>query len=323
MDDLMAELGALALASRLKRIADCLMQDGARVYAAAGENFEPRWFPVFIYLFRRGPTSITALARGLGVSHPGINKVANELIEARLVAAYRDRNDKRKRVLALTSQGRAMQQALEPVWRDIRQALQSIIDEGGSDFLGTLGAVESSLSTAGFYERFLDQQTRQFDDIAIRPFEPGLAAAFRSLNRHWIEHHFRLEAADQQVLDAPEARIIDRGGQILFAVDAGSDQVLGTCALIRVDASRCELSKMAVAETAKGRQIGFRLGQAVLDLAASAGYGTVFLESNRKLAPAIALYRKLGFVEKSFPKTSDYERADIYMELDLAQRTAA
>lgn len=134
MDDLLEELGALALGSRLKRLSDALMQDGGRIYDEVHPGFEPRWFPVFSYLYKKGPTSITGLARGLGVSHPGINKVGNELIEARLVAPYRDRNDKRKRVLALTSTGRDRYQVLEPAWRDIRQALQSAVDECGGRF---------------------------------------------------------------------------------------------------------------------------------------------------------------------------------------------
>ena len=42
------------------------------------------------------------------------------MIEARVVAPYRDRNDKRKRVLALTRLGREKHEQMEPVWRDIQ-----------------------------------------------------------------------------------------------------------------------------------------------------------------------------------------------------------
>lgn len=159
----MNELGALALASRLKRLADTLMQDGVRVYQSAQAGFEPRWFPVFTYLYHRGPTSITELARGLGVSHPGINKIANELIDAKLVQPYRDRKDKRKRVLALTSLGRDKHAQLEPVWRNIQQALQSAIDEidsGSGAFLQSLTGLEQSLERADFYTRF-DEQVKE------------------------------------------------------------------------------------------------------------------------------------------------------------------
>lgn len=155
--DLMSELGALALGSRLKRLSDALVQDVSRIYESVDTGFEPRWFPVFVYLYRQGPTSITGLARGLGVSHPGINKTANELIEAKLAAPYRDRNDKRKRVLALTSIGREKYQKLEPMWLAVRDAMQSAIDEGGGEFLQELAQLESSLNQRSFLERFRDR----------------------------------------------------------------------------------------------------------------------------------------------------------------------
>jgi DNA-binding MarR family transcriptional regulator len=155
--DILGELGPLALGSRLKRLADALMQEGARIYEESGIRFHARWFPVYVYLYRRGPTSITGLARGLGVSHPGINKIANELIEAKLVAPYRDRNDKRKRVLALTSLGREKFSEVEPIWQDISQAMQSAVDEAGGDFLTSLSRLEHSFSRKGFHDRFCDQ----------------------------------------------------------------------------------------------------------------------------------------------------------------------
>ena len=148
MEDFLEELGALALGGRLKRLSDALMQDGGRIYEQVHPGFQSRWVAVFTYLYKKGPTSITALAKGLGVSHPGINKIANELIEVRLVAPYRDRNDKRKRVLALTSSGRQKYKVLEPTFRDIRQALQAAIDEPGLEFMAQLTALEKSFGSA-------------------------------------------------------------------------------------------------------------------------------------------------------------------------------
>ncbi len=155
--DILEELGALAMATRLKRLSDALMQDGTKIYQSAGQGFEPRWFPVFSYLYRKGPTSITELARGLGVSHPGINKIANEMIEVRIAAPYKVRNDKRKRVLALTRLGREKYEQMEPVWQDIRRAMQSAINDAGGDFLNQLGALEASIGERSFYDRFRDQ----------------------------------------------------------------------------------------------------------------------------------------------------------------------
>lgn len=317
MTDMMQELGALALGSRLKRLADALMQDGVRVYQSEGVGFEPRWFPVFVYLFRKGPTSITGLARGLGVSHPGINKIANELIGEKFAAPYRDRNDKRKRVLALTSIGRDKYQELEPTWRNIRQALQTAVDEGGGDFMRQLQALEESLQARDFYDRFGDQlRTAEFNP-EIRSYRPEYAKAFKDLNIAWITHYFTLEPADTRVLENPEETILAAGGELLFAVEPKDEQILGTCALIKLTETTAELAKMAVSEQAKGKQIGQQLGEAVIVKARELGFRSLCLESNRKLTPAINLYRKLGFIEKPFPHASDYSRADIYMELTL------
>lgn len=317
MDDLLEELGALVLGGRLKRLADVLLQGGGRIYDEVHPGFEHRWFPVFSYLYKKGPTSITGLAKGLGVSHPGINKIADELIEVRLVAPYRDRNDKRKRVLALTSSGRQEYHVLEPIWRDLRQALQGAVDESGGSFLAQLGALEKSFTRRDLVTRYQDQQRKFKEEPQIRPFKPDHAAAFRSLNTAWIEHHFKLEDADRKVLDDPAGEIIDPGGEILFAVSPVRQQVIGTCALIRIDDERAALSKMAVSEEARGKQVGLLLGESIIARARDRGFLAVLLESNRKLTPAIGLYRKLGFVEKPFPHRSAYSRADIYMELIL------
>tara|TARA_B100001105_G_scaffold109567_1_gene87840 strand:- start:549 stop:1526 length:978 start_codon:yes stop_codon:yes gene_type:complete len=317
MEDLLEELGALALGGRLKRLADALMQGGSRIYEEVQPGFEPRWFPVFSYLYKKGPTSITVLAKGLGVSHPGINKIADELIAVRLVAPYRDRNDKRKRVLALTSSGRERYKGLEPTWRDIRQTLQTAVDECGGDFIGQLTALEKSFARQNFVSRFRDQQGKDNVEVEIRAFNPDHAAAFRSLNTAWIEHYFRLEDADRRVLDDPAGKIIDLGGEVLFAVSRGREQVVGTCALIRLDDERAELAKMAVSEQARGKQVGLLLGESIIGRARDRGFQVLVLESNRKLTPAISLYRKLGFAEKPFPDPSKYSRADIYMELLL------
>ena len=317
MEDFLEELGALALGGRLKRLSDALMQDGGRIYEQVHPGFQSRWVAVFTYLYKKGPTSITALAKGLGVSHPGINKIANELIEVRLIATYRDRNDKRKRVLALTSSGRKKYKVLEPTFRDIRQALQSAIDEPGVEFMAQLTALEKSFGRRDFASRFRDQQDKGPGAIEIRTFKPAYAEAFRTLNMSWIERFFKVEEADRQLLGDPAGEIIDPGGDVLFAVSRAREQVIGTCALIRLENKTAELAKMAVSEEAKGKQVGLLLGESVIERARAQGFRKLVLESNRKLTPAIGLYKKLGFIEEPFPHPSDYSRVDIYMELLL------
>ena len=150
---------------------------------------------------------------------------------------------------------------------------------------------------------------------SIIPFRPELASAFAELNRAWIESLFVLEEADWKVLRNPEESIMQPGGQIFFAMDGA--QAVGTAAAIRVAPEMFELGKMAVSPSHQGQGLGERLGRAVIDYARSEGAAKVYLETNSRLANAIRLYQRLGFRKADFPVPSDYEQADVYMELRL------
>jgi N-acetylglutamate synthase-like GNAT family acetyltransferase len=95
-----------------------------------------------------------------------------------------------------------------------------------------------------------------------------------------------------------------------------NSEIVGTCALIKMDDDTYELAKMAVTEKAKGKGIGWLLGQAAINKAHDLGAKTVFLESNTVLEAAINLYQKLGF-RKIVGQPSPYERCNIQMELKL------
>lgn len=150
--------------------------------------------------------------------------------------------------------------------------------------------------------------------LKIVPYESAHRDAFRELNQAWITRYFRLEEADNRALDDPEGYILAKGGFIFMALWEG--EVVGACALIRINQRVFELAKMAVADKVQGKGIGYALGKACIDKAKSLGIQKVELLSNTKLQPAIHLYQKLGFVEVPLPAT-EYERANIKMEIDL------
>lgn len=152
------------------------------------------------------------------------------------------------------------------------------------------------------------------DAPRILPFQATHARAFRDLNLAWIREHWEPEATDFHMLDNPIDTIIKPGGHIAIALQA--DRVIGTCALVKLDATHYELAKMAVDPQAKGMGIGRQLGHRILTEARARGAQRVSLDSNRVLVPAINLYRSLGFEEIEGP-VSVYERSNIHMELHL------
>jgi len=154
-------------------------------------------------------------------------------------------------------------------------------------------------------------------DLTIRDFRPGDETAFRKLNEEWIVRHFAMETKDEESLTDPRGNILDRGGRIFFAVLAG--QPIGCCALLAMAPGEFEVAKMAVTLSAQGGGIGRRLLEKAIAVARAAGAHRLYLETNRKLGPAIHLYESLGFrhlpPERVVP--SPYARSNVSMELLL------
>ena len=153
------------------------------------------------------------------------------------------------------------------------------------------------------------------DNIRIVTFEARYARAFADLNYQWIEQYFAIEEHDTEQLDDPSEQIIGRGGQIFFAI--ANEAPVGTVALINTSDEEFELAKMAVAPEHRGKGIGDKIILAAIEFARKKGKRRIYLLSNTKLTPAIALYRKHGFLETSRGETSPYERVDIRMELAI------
>jgi putative acetyltransferase len=144
---------------------------------------------------------------------------------------------------------------------------------------------------------------------------------FERLNREWIEAWFTVEEADRETFRDPAARIVAPGGQIFFVMER--DRVLGTCAVIRHRPEVHEIAKMAVAAEARGRGYGDLLMNTAIEFSRRTGAHRVVIVSNTRLAPAIRLYRKHGFVEVPLASGQRYARADIQLERCLGAEPQA
>lgn len=316
--DTIKQLGELAIASRLKRLADRLSQDVSQIYKANALDFEPRWFPVYYVLSKQSPIGICDIATELGVSHPLVNQIADELIRHGLAEAQKDPGDKRKRLLALSERGQELLPAQESLWKEIEWAARDWLLSSGYDVLAIVDSLEQALDARSFYTRY-DEIHRQGhrEAIDIIGFSPEYRHYFKTLNEEWICQYFVLEPDDERILSNPEAEILNPGGAILFARYHG--EIVGTCALKPVESGVLELAKMAVTEAMRGKQIGRELMKAAIEKARSMGAHTLVLETNSSLTTAIALYRKFGF--RLVPHTEhqpQYQRGDMMMKLSLS-----
>ena len=147
--------------------------------------------------------------------------------------------------------------------------------------------------------------------MEIVAFAAEHAEAFRVLNEAWISKYFAIEAKDSEVLGDPQGKIIAKGGKIFMAVKDG--RAVGCVALLKMADGGYEVAKMTVAEEMRGSGLGRDLMQRCIDVGAVDGVPRLYLETNSGLAPALGLYRAMGF-EQLAPVETPYVRADVFME---------
>ncbi|WP_247711793.1 GNAT family N-acetyltransferase [Qipengyuania qiaonensis] len=126
---------------------------------------------------------------------------------------------------------------------------------------------------------------------------------------------FTLEETDRDVLENPQQRIIDPGGDILF-VEAAGLGIVGTCALQKTGPGAFELTKMGVRESARGLKAGEFLLSKMIERAHGLGAEKLYLLTNSICASAIHLYEKLGFEhDRGIMEQYGvrYERCDVAM----------
>jgi ribosomal protein S18 acetylase RimI-like enzyme len=332
--DLVASLGELALASRLKRLSDRLYRDVARVYHGLDVDFEPRWFPLLQALRPGQSLAITELARRLGQTHAAINQLAAEMGRGGLVLGTSDPRDRRRRLLRLSVKGHRLGERLGPIWEEIREANRRLLSElraQGCDLLGSIAAAERALDARDMHARVLErlgERRDRADDfptdrLEIQPYRPAWRRYFGSLNREWLDRLFEIEPHDAGILADPYGTIVKNGGAVFFArLDS---RIVGTGALIHHSGGTYEIAKMAVSRDQRRRGIGTRLVRALLAEARARKARTVFLETSPRLISARRWYQRLGF-RKSHEHPlggSPYRRRSIVMLLEDPDHPAA
>lgn len=310
------DVGKVALGSRVRFLAEAITQDAALIYKAYGTNLNPKWFPVFYILSKNKTGTVTTIAADIGHSHVSVIKILREMTRAGLITESPDPTDRRRTNLALSKTGRTIARKIEAQYTDVNAAIEEVAKESTHDLWAALAQWESLLQKKSLLNRVLDKkQRRESPEIKIAPYQPKYKEAFRKLNEEWITTYFKLEKPDREAIENPKKYILDRGGFIFVALL--NNKPVGVCAMLkRDDQYDYELAKMAVTPKAQGKNIGYLLGQAVVDKAVSLNAKRIFLESNTSLTPALRLYEKLGFKKIIGPPTP-YARCNIQMELKL------
>lgn len=311
MVDVVEQMGPAFLGSRLKRLGERMQAGAASVLSDAGIPLQPGHMAAMAAL-RTGPRTVGQLAEASGTSQPGMTRTVSHLKRLGLAGDVAC-DDQRSRMIALTDEGERMARRIaELVWPRVGAAAEEILALVEGDFLRQLAIIEDALAEASIAERAARVQPSA---LTLRDYSPALAREFHNINAEWIESMFVLEETDREVLEHPQERIIDPGGDILF-VEAAGLGIVGTCALQKTGPGAFELTKMGVRESARGLKAGEFLLQGMIDRAQALGAEKLYLLTNHTCAAAIHLYEKLGFTHDAGIMAdygARYERCDVAM----------
>ena len=153
-------------------------------------------------------------------------------------------------------------------------------------------------------------------NVTIVSFDEEYSSIFYELNKLLIEESWLLEKSDKFDLLNPKESIIDKGGEIFFALIDGN--VIGTVAMIRSADRIYELAKMTVDINYRGNGVANKLMDQCLDYAINNNAQQIYLITNDTLLIARNLYDKYGFKEVKLD-SDKYLRGNVKMVLNLVE----
>lgn len=155
-NDLVREMGYLALATRLKRISDKMTHSTRLMYRNLNIDIEPNWYLVLIIVKQNPNVSVMNIAKSLGFTHQSVITITNKMVKKDYLQVSKDENDKRKTIFNLTQKANKILPKIEQIWDSGKEVIYELLNENIS-IIEHLEVLESNLEKASFGERILEK----------------------------------------------------------------------------------------------------------------------------------------------------------------------
>jgi len=149
IEDVVKELGYLALGTRLKRLGERLQTQTQGLLEHADIDLPAGHFPLLAALERLGAMNVGELTEALGTSQPGVTRLLDRLEAEGLVRSAQLPDDRRVRTIALTKAGRQLiSRSKRTAWPMIEAAVADACAGPAEPLLAAVAALEEALAAA-------------------------------------------------------------------------------------------------------------------------------------------------------------------------------
>ena len=148
------ELGELAIGARLRRMNDIFSKDVSRIYKDNGLDFETKHFILFYLISQRNGIGIMEIADELSLTHPAIINLAKELEKKGFIESEKSPGDARRRLLKLSRKGKRSLPAFQQVWKKIEKLNKQLMKAQQHHLLKAIEEMEKMLEDLSYYKRF-------------------------------------------------------------------------------------------------------------------------------------------------------------------------
>jgi len=297
--DLISDLGALALGSRLKRLSDRMMKSVSEIYKSSGVNFESKWFPIFYLLSKEGEKGIMEIAEILNITHPGVIQIAKEMEKAGWIESVKSGADARKRHLKLTEKAHQNLPQLEEMWVSFKENNEKVIRASQHNILLAMQEIEDFLDKNNFKRQYYEtfEELKQ-SKINIQLFDEKYQAQVEEmvLGIQNGEFNLGLTAQRQPDLHNLKAFYNDRGNQLWVATNS-KDEVVGSIGLEKLNNEQAVLRKMFIKQEYRGKTLGLaqRLFEILIIKARHQNFKEILLDTPLVTHAAHRFYERNGF----------------------------
>jgi GNAT superfamily N-acetyltransferase len=145
----------------------------------------------------------------------------------------------------------------------------------------------------------------QFDRVRIlwTEFRAWLETRYTGPDAWLLDSYFDGAGWEAELAELPGEYGSDLGGALVLATDGNS--ALGVVALRALDGATCEMKRMFVTATARGRGVAHHLVDGIVERARSLGYTRMVLDTGFRQHEAEGLYRSHGFETSEPPYPVD------------------